>query len=354
MSSHPKLRSSILATTVFLLLTITTHAYTTTHSRSTSSATIAFITRRTDPSLRLSKYDISFLDTNNQDDIEDEDDYDSEEEDDTDGPSTASRWESLHPKVKERIQRRAQERAIANKAKLVSKQDQKRQMYMHFKKQQRIRKKESYVQRPLPLYNRTLALADLQVGQVLPNATVISLTNFGAYLDVGTTCDGLLHVSQMSRETFVSHPREMLQPGDILHNQVRVYSVNPEKQKLQLTLLENNGVVTDDDSDEDRISLADIQVDDELWGIVKRVTHYGAYVEVGAVVDGFLHFMEHPEWHRNHDEEDASATPQRPSDLMQVGDRLRIWVSDVDEIQQRIKLTALRPSGLPGPRREFR
>ena len=79
---------------------------------------------------------------------------------------------------------------------------------------------------------------------------------------------------------------------------VRVRSTNPTKKKLHLTMLPPEVVeaqLCEDDFD-DRIPLEDIQVDDELWGELKRVTDFGVYVEVGAVVDGFLHFMDHPAW----------------------------------------------------------
>jgi ribosomal protein S1 len=41
-----------------------------------------------------------------------------------------------------------------------------------------------------------------------------------------------------------------------------------------------------------------------------------------------------------------------PREYMRVGDRVRVWVMDVERTQRRIKLTANRPAGLPGPRRE--
>ena len=174
--------------------------------------------------------------------------------------------------------------------------------------------------------------------------TVISLTNFGAYVDIGTECDGLLHVSQITRDFFVEHPRQVLTPGDAVT--VTIRSVNPEKKKLQLTMLPKEWWQPDDEDDEEeRIPLQDIDVDDELWGEIKRVTDYGAYVEVGAVVDGFLHFMDHPGF---------GSSPGAPlSDFMRTGDRVRVWVADVDMDKRRIKLTANRPAHLPGPRRDI-
>jgi hypothetical protein len=64
----------------------------------------------------------------------------------------------------------------------------------------------------------------------------------------------------------------------------------------------------------------------------------------GAVCRGFLHFMDHPVF--------GEVKGSHPREYMRVGDRVRVWVLDVERTQKRIKLTANRPAGLPGPRRE--
>jgi len=216
---------------------------------------------------------------------------------------------------------------------------------MFVKKEQQKKKRASRVKRPTPLDQRT-PLSELTPGMEL-TGTVISLVNFGAYIDVGTECDGLLHISQISRDVFVEHPKQVLTPGDEVT--VRVRAASPELKKLQVTMLPMELVELEREKREeleDRIPLEDIQIDDELWGEIVRVTDYGAYVEVGAITDGFLHFMDHPLWVDHHG--------SHPSEFMSVGDRIRSWVSDIDSERQRIKLTANRPNHLPGPRREFR
>jgi small subunit ribosomal protein S1 len=209
---------------------------------------------------------------------------------------------------------------------------------MFFKKSQQQKNRASRVKRDIAFSERT-PLSDLKPGMQI-SGKVISNTNFGSYVDIGTECDGLLHVSQMTRDFFVEHPRQMVQPGDEVT--VIVASANPELKKLHLTML---SLEHEEEDDEERIPLQDVSVDDELWGEIKRVTAFGAYVELGAVVDGFLHFMDHPQFGVN------PGAP--PSDFMQVGDRIRVWVSDVDIAKTRIKLTANRPSHLPGPRRDI-
>jgi transcriptional accessory protein Tex/SPT6 len=215
-------------------------------------------------------------------------------------------------------------------------------MLLFFQKSQKRKERASRVKRDTRFSERT-PLSELQPGMQV-SGKVISNTNFGSYVDVGTECDGLLHVSQMTRDFFVEHPRQVVQPGDVVT--VIIASTNPELKKLHLTMLLPSTVMGDeDDDDEERIPLQDTSVDDELWGEIKRVTAFGAYVELGAVVDGFLHFMDHPQFGVN------PGAP--PSDFMRVGDRIRVWVSDVDTAKSRIKLTANRPAHLPGPRRDI-
>ena len=263
-----------------------------------------------------------------------------------------SRWGSLNPKIKARIVKEAQERAIRNKKKREPAEAKKRRLYSRYREMQKKSKFEKYVTRQKPTYDSTRTkLADLNPGETVPGR-VISLTKFGAYIDIGTEVDGLLHVSQISRDEFVEHPRKFLSPGDDV--EVRIVRLDPSAKKLQLTMLpeevlneENvmNKHMIDDDED-DRIRLDEIEIDDELWGEIRRVTDYGAYIELGAVVRGFMHFMDHPLF--------GEVKGSHPKEFMRVGDRVRVWVLDVDSTQKRIKLTANRPSGLPGPRREVK
>eukprot|EP00956_Cyclotella_meneghiniana_P018015 scaffold29791_cov70-Cyclotella_meneghiniana.AAC.9 len=263
----------------------------------------------------------------------------------------AQRWANLNPAIKERIVKEGQEKAIMNKKKREPKEVKKRRLYMNYKDMLQKEKKERYVVRKTPLTDpERVNLRDLNPKESY-TGQVISLKNFGAYVDIGSEVDGLLHVSQISREQFVRHPREILSLGDEV--EVRVVRASPEMKKLQLTMLPESVLEEEairknfeDDEDDERIQLDEVFIDDELWGEIRRVTDYGAYVELGAVVRGFLHFMDHPMW------EDHKGSP--PSEFMKLGDRVRVWVSGVDTTQKRIKLTANRPDGLPGPRREIK
>jgi predicted RNA-binding protein with RPS1 domain len=78
-------------------------------------------------------------------------------------------------------------------------------------------------------------LADLRPGMQL-TGTVANLTNFGAFVELGLSAQGLIHLSELSEE-FIKHPSEVVQVGDRVR--VRVLAVDLKKQRISLTLRED-------------------------------------------------------------------------------------------------------------------
>jgi ribosomal protein S1 len=79
--------------------------------------------------------------------------------------------------------------------------------------------------------NRT-ALSDLEVGSTV-EATVKTITSYGAFLDIGARSDALLHVSRLS-DDFVSNVEDVVKQGDKVS--VRVISVDLEKNQIAVTM----------------------------------------------------------------------------------------------------------------------
>ena len=75
-------------------------------------------------------------------------------------------------------------------------------------------------------------MADLAPGMVL-EGVVTNVAAFGAFVDIGVHQDGLVHVSAMSRN-FVSDPREVAKPGDVVR--VKVLGVDIPRKRISLTL----------------------------------------------------------------------------------------------------------------------
>ena len=82
------------------------------------------------------------------------------------------------------------------------------------------------------LRSDVLEIKDLTPGMTL-KGTVRNVIDFGAFVDIGVHQDGLVHISQMS-DRFIRHPLEVVGVGDIV--EVRVLSVDPKKQRIQLTM----------------------------------------------------------------------------------------------------------------------
>jgi protein Tex len=75
-------------------------------------------------------------------------------------------------------------------------------------------------------------LNDLKVGMVL-EGVVTNVAAFGAFIDIGVHCDGLAHVSRLSRN-FVKDPREVVKSGDIVR--AKVLEVDTARKRISLTL----------------------------------------------------------------------------------------------------------------------
>ena len=82
------------------------------------------------------------------------------------------------------------------------------------------------------LRSDVLEIKDLTPGMIL-KGTVRNVIDFGAFVDIGVHQDGLVHISQMS-DKFIKHPLEVVSVGDIV--EVKVLSVDPKKQRIQLTM----------------------------------------------------------------------------------------------------------------------
>lgn len=168
----------------------------------------------------------------------------------------------------------------------------------------------------------------LQTGQWI-EGQVMRLVQHGAWVDVASQLDGFLHVSEI-KNSFVYDPADELTPGQQVSVQVK--HVDPEAKKLTLSLIgsedEDEGQVSPHDG-KARTPLHEIEDDQQLWAVVRRVTTFGAFVDVGAEKDAFLHLYEYPE--RQIGEVTGDAIFKR-------GQRVRCYAKEVDLEFNRLKV----------------
>jgi small subunit ribosomal protein S1 len=159
-------------------------------------------------------------------------------------------------------------------------------------------------------------LADLYEGQVI-KGQVARLTDFGAFIDLGGI-DGLVHVSEISH-SHVAKPADVLNVGDEV--EVQVLSVDPEKERISLSIKANlPGPWTDI---EEKAAPGSI-----LEGTVKRLTSFGAFVEIFPGVEGLVHISQISHKH--------IATPH---EVLHEGDQVQVKVLEVHPEEHRVALS---------------
>lgn len=166
------------------------------------------------------------------------------------------------------------------------------------------------------------SLSDLKVGEKV-RGTVLNVVRHGAYVDVGATTDGLVHVREMSTD-FVYSPSDMVQVGENVD--VWIKYVNAARNVIGLTMLEPP---SETPAFTERIPISEIKLGERYEGVVTRITNFGAFVDIGAERRGFVHVS--CLWGRR---------PRETLDHLRLGRRIWVHVDEVDEVRSFIRLRA--------------
>ncbi|KRM55989.1 30S ribosomal protein S1 [Lacticaseibacillus sharpeae JCM 1186 = DSM 20505] len=158
--------------------------------------------------------------------------------------------------------------------------------------------------------------AKLAVGDVL-EGKVARLTNFGAFVDLGGV-DGLVHVSQISFDR-VDKPSDVLKVGQ----EVKVKVLNLDEEKNRISLSIKAALPEPWDDIEDKAAEGSV-----LTGTVRRLTNFGAFVEVFPGVEGLVHISQISHEH--------IGTPQ---EVLSEGQEVQVKVLSVDPSAHRLQLS---------------
>ncbi len=159
-------------------------------------------------------------------------------------------------------------------------------------------------------------LENLQEGQEI-EGKVARLTDFGVFVDLGGI-DGLVHISQLSHD-HVEQASDVVSEGETI--KVKVLSVNPETERISLSVKAT--LPGPWEAVEDQISTGSV-----VEGTVKRLVHFGAFVEVLPQVEGLVHISQISTEH--------IGTPQ---EVLEVGQTVKAKVLDVNQAEKRISLS---------------
>lgn len=148
---------------------------------------------------------------------------------------------------------------------------------------------------------------------------VVSITNYGAFVELEKGVEGLIHISEMSWTRHIKHPSKVVSIGDEVN--VMVLKIDKENEKISLGLKQ-----TEEDP---WLSLAaKYPAGTIIEGKVRNLTDFGAFVEVEEGIDGLVHIS------------DMSWTKRvrHPKEMLRKGDSVTVQILDIDTQKRRISL----------------
>ncbi len=168
----------------------------------------------------------------------------------------------------------------------------------------------------------TLVKSKYPPGTVI-TGVVRNLTNYGAFVEIEESVDGLLHVSDLSWTRKIGHPGEVVKKGQEL--QCVVLAVDEEKMRVALGLKQ----LTEDPW---LRSIPEHYVPGQIVkGKVTKLTNFGVFVELEDELEGLLHVSEL-----------ADHKVDNPQDVVKVGDEIEVKILRVDTEERKIGLSLKR------------
>ena len=163
---------------------------------------------------------------------------------------------------------------------------------------------------------RAEAFANLHEGDIV-EGTVARTTDFGAFINLGGV-DGLVHVTELAHGR-VKKPSDVVTVGETV--QVKVLKVDEEAGRVSLSLKATQPGPWDEIEEKAPVGTV-------LDGTVKRITDFGAFVEIFPGVEGLVHISQ-ISWER----------VENAKDVLTVGQAVQVKVLDVKPAEERISLS---------------
>ncbi len=162
------------------------------------------------------------------------------------------------------------------------------------------------------------ATTNLETGSII-EGKVVTVADYGAFLEVAPGVEGLVHVSEMSWSQHLRNPSDFIKQGEVV--KAVVLSIDKEERKMSLGIKQ---LTTDP-----WINIREkFPVGTRLTGKVRNLTNFGLFVELGEGVDGLVHVS------------DLSWTKKinHPSEFVKKDQMLEVVVLDIDTEARRLSL----------------
>jgi small subunit ribosomal protein S1 len=148
---------------------------------------------------------------------------------------------------------------------------------------------------------------------------VLSVTDYGAFVELEQGIEGLVHVSEMTWSKRMKHPSKLVKPGDEV--ETIILSVNPNDRRISLGMkqLQDNPW----EQLEDKYPIGAI-----IEGRVRNLTDFGAFIEIEDGIDGLVH-VSNLSWTKR---------IKHPSEVLKKGEKVRAIVLGVEPENRRLSL----------------
>jgi small subunit ribosomal protein S1 len=148
---------------------------------------------------------------------------------------------------------------------------------------------------------------------------VVSVTEYGAFVELEEGIEGLVHVSEMSWIQKIKHPSKLVAMGDVID--AIVLSVDKENRKISLGMKQVEPNPWD-------IIAEKYKVGDRIEGRIRSLTEFGAFVGLDEGIDGLIHISD-LSWTRH---------IKHPSEILKKGQKVEAVVLSIDKDKERISL----------------
>ena len=167
---------------------------------------------------------------------------------------------------------------------------------------------------------RKKRLRELEKGQIIVQARVVSLVDFGVFVDLDGV-DGLIHISELDWQK-VQHPSELLKPGDEIDIKILDVDVENERVSLSRKALLPNPL----EELREKYKPSDVVV-----GKVTNILDFGAFVELAEGVVGLVHVSEL-----------GYSASGKPQELVKIGEKVLVRILEIEPGKGRIALSMRR------------
>lgn len=148
---------------------------------------------------------------------------------------------------------------------------------------------------------------------------VVGVTDYGAFVELESGVEGLVHISEMSWSKRMKHPSKIVKVGDEI--EVQVLDVKPDQRRISLGLKQTQ-------PDPWHALSGKYPIGATVSGKIRNLTDFGAFVEIEEGIDGLIHVS------------DISWTQRikHPSEVLKKGDTVEARVLKIDSANRRLSL----------------